>query len=291
MVAILDAQKTLGEALKEFPIDKRRDIPIIVRLLENPASPVALPGKISRLGYYCLHLLLERHLTSFDKAFVVGFTMGNDRKTKSWHIKIFKFFSQYLYPNPYNFTPEDFCSFDLGFKYGRSLDPKIQRIYLTKYTYFTIKYLRERFGIQPDYLLQLRLEENEYRSQYLANLRDRKTKPSKLLNSNTLKISSSIFALGLGLMLTLNNPWILSLNTLKISSSIFAFLGGLILALNTPWSGYGFIFLACSSSQLLIASILEVDKIMIFYSATLFAFTDLLGIYRWLLSKKKIINH
>ncbi len=254
MIAILDSKKTLKEALKEFAIDKPGDIPIIVKLIQNPASPVALPGKISRLGYYCLHLLLERHLTSFDKAFVVGFSMGNDRKTKFWHIKIFKFFSQYLYPNPYNFTPEDFCSFDLGFKYGRSLDPKIQGIYLTKYTYFTIEFLRGTFGIQPDYLLQLRLEENEYRSQYLANFRNRKNKPFKLLNPNIL----------------------------KISSSIFAFCGGLILALNQPWSGYGFIFLACSSSQMLIASILTSDRIMIAYSGILFTFVDLLGVYFWL---------
>ena len=257
MIAILDSKKTLKEALKEFSIDKPEDIPWIVRLLENPASPVALPGKISLLGHDCLHLLLDRYLSSSDEAFVIGFSMGNDRKTKSWHIKLFKFFSRYLYPEPYKFAAEDFYSFDLGFEYGRSLDPKIQGIYLTKYTYFTIEFLRGVFGIQPDYLLQLRLKESEYKSQDLSNYRDRKKKSLKRLNPNVL----------------------------KISSSIFAFCGGLILALNKPWSGYGFIFLACSSSQMLIASIIGADKIMIGYSAILFAFVDVLGVYCWLFAK------
>ena len=257
MVAILDTKQTLKEALKEFAIDKPGDIPWIVRLLENPASPVALPGKISLLGHDCLHLLLDRYLSSSDEAFVIGFSMGNHRKTKSWHIKIFKFFSRYLYPDPYKFTPQDFYSFDLGFEYGRSLNPKIQTIYQTKYSYFDIEFLRNLFEIKTEYLLELKLKEKAYRSQYLADLTDRKKKLVKLLNPDVLKISSSIFALG----------------------------GGLILALNKPWSGYGFIFLACSSSQMLLASILGADKIMIGYSAILFTCVDLLGVYCWLFAK------
>ena len=257
MIAILDSQKTLKEALKEFSVDKPEDIPWLVRLLENPASPVALPGKISLLGHDCLHLLLDRYVTSSDEAFVIGFSMGNDRNTKPWHLKIFKFFSRYLYPDPYKFNSQDFYSFDLGFKYGRQLNPKIKDIELTKYSYFTLEFLRNLFGIQPDYLLQLRLEETEYKSRNLTNLTGKKNKLLKGLNPNVL----------------------------KVSSSIFAFCGGLLLALNTSMSGYGFIFLACSSSQLLLASIIGADKIMIGYSAIIFAFVDVLGVYCWLFAK------
>ncbi len=257
MVEILDSKITLKEALKEFSIDKPKDIPWLIRLLENPASPMALPGNISLLGHDCLHLLLDRKVDSSDEAFVIGFTMGNDRDTKPWHIKIFKFFSRYLYPRPYQLSTQDFYSFDLGFKYGRQLKPKIKDTDFIRYHHFTLEFLRGVLGIQLDYLVQLKVQENEYRSKYLANLRDRNQKLRKLLNPNVF----------------------------KISSSIFAFCGGLMLALNTPISGYGFIFLACSSSQMLIASILGADRIMIFYSATIFAFVDVLGVYCWLFAK------
>ncbi|KAM3105491.1 hypothetical protein, partial [Phormidesmis sp. 146-33] len=43
-----------------------------------------------------------------------------------------------------------------------------------------------------------------------------------------------------------------------------------------------FIFLACSSSQMLLSSILRKDQSMIFYSASLFLFVDCLGVYRWI---------
>lgn len=71
---------------------------------------------------------------------------------------------------------------------------------------------------------------------------------------------------------------------LKWSSSTCAIVGGVLLAAKVDLSGYGFIFLALSSSQMLLASILSKDQSMIFYSASLFLFVDCLGVYRWVLS-------
>jgi len=61
-------------------------------------------------------------------------------------------------------------------------------------------------------------------------------------------------------------------------------IGGIALASNTDISKYGFLFLAGSSSQLLIYSIASQDISMIIYSGSLFFFVDCLGIYRWLLA-------
>ena len=69
---------------------------------------------------------------------------------------------------------------------------------------------------------------------------------------------------------------------LQLTSSACAVTGGIMLAANIPTSKYGFIFLALSSSQMLIASIRRKDKIMILYSGSLFVFVDCLGIYRWI---------
>jgi hypothetical protein len=71
---------------------------------------------------------------------------------------------------------------------------------------------------------------------------------------------------------------------LHYSSSACAVAGGIILASNTDVSGYGFILLALSSSQMLTSSILIQNKRLIIYSASLFIFVDCLGIYRWVLS-------
>ena len=72
-------------------------------------------------------------------------------------------------------------------------------------------------------------------------------------------------------------------DSLKLSSSFFALLGGVLLASNTEISKYGFIFLAMSSSQMLISSSILKDKTLIAYSASLFIFVDSFGIYQWLI--------
>jgi hypothetical protein len=70
---------------------------------------------------------------------------------------------------------------------------------------------------------------------------------------------------------------------LQWSSSACAIAGGVMLASNSTVSGYGFIFLALSSSQMLVASIRTQNTSMIVYAGSVFLFVDCLGIYRWLL--------
>ncbi|WP_373541798.1 hypothetical protein [Chamaesiphon sp.] len=72
---------------------------------------------------------------------------------------------------------------------------------------------------------------------------------------------------------------------LQLTSSACAIAGGTILAANIPTiSKYRFIFLALSSSQMLVASLRTRDTPMIIYSGSLFCFVDCLGIFRWIIS-------
>lgn len=71
---------------------------------------------------------------------------------------------------------------------------------------------------------------------------------------------------------------------LKSSSSLCALIGGVLLASKLLISGYGFIFLAMSSSQLLVVSLRERDLSMIIYAGSVFLFVDCFGVYRWLLT-------
>ena len=72
-------------------------------------------------------------------------------------------------------------------------------------------------------------------------------------------------------------------NTLKLTSSACAVAGGVVLAANIPAiSKYGFIFLAMSSSQMLVASLRTRETTMIIYSGSVFFLVDCLGIFRWI---------
>ena len=73
-------------------------------------------------------------------------------------------------------------------------------------------------------------------------------------------------------------------NLLKLSSIFCALLGGILLASNVSVSGYGFIFLALSSGQLLIASWQNQDQTTALYAGCVFIFVDCLGVYRWILN-------
>jgi uncharacterized membrane protein YdcZ (DUF606 family) len=70
---------------------------------------------------------------------------------------------------------------------------------------------------------------------------------------------------------------------LRFSSTLCALLGGILLASNTSVSPYGFTILACSSGQMLMASLLDRNRDMIFYSGSVFLFVDCFGIYRWII--------
>ena len=44
-----------------------------------------------------MNVLLGREQANDDETFVIGFTMGNDDRTKSWESKLFKLISRWLY--------------------------------------------------------------------------------------------------------------------------------------------------------------------------------------------------
>jgi hypothetical protein len=133
-----------------FNLDNTK-IPFVVWLLENPSSPLALPGKISLRNHDYIHILLGRGISPKDEAFVIGFTMGNDLKTNKLHLFVYKVFAKFIYPYPYNFSTLDFIRFDLGFLYGRKIKVKqINNINFEIYHNKSIHYIRDLFGIHAD---------------------------------------------------------------------------------------------------------------------------------------------
>ena len=123
---------TFKEALSIFSktntTKKKEDISWLVWLIENPKSPFHLHGAVTLHDHDHIHVLLGRGQANDDEAFVIGFTMGNDDRTKSWESKLFKFISCWVYSKSERFTKKQLKIFDSGFKYGRSKLNLYQRI-------------------------------------------------------------------------------------------------------------------------------------------------------------------
>lgn len=240
----------LKDKLIEISIDDEKSIPWIVRLIENPSSRFSLPGRINLYNHDCLHAVLDQDTSSLGEAFVVGFCMGSDPDTNWWHLLIFRFFSQYLYPQNYKMSPADLISFREGFDYGKFLEyEKLNCLDFKQFYHYYLPTLRTFLGVNINTinLLKKEIEEEIYWQKFRMRSKDKLAE------------------------------------RLKYSSSIFAVIGGFLLALKIQISGYGFIFLACSSSQLLISSWLKKDLSLIVYAGSVFFFVDSLGIYRWLI--------
>jgi hypothetical protein len=138
----------LEDAYHQFAVDGEAAIPFLVWLLENPASPIALPGSINLKGHDCLHLLLNRGITSYDEAFVIGFTMGNSDDVEPHHLSMLKFFARFIYPKPYRFNAAHLKIFDMGMMYGRKVPYRnIHKVLFDQYAKETLGQLRRLFGI------------------------------------------------------------------------------------------------------------------------------------------------
>lgn len=142
------ASQSLRDALKTMKCDSSYKIPLVVKLLENPASPIALPGNIDIYRHDCLHLLLNRGFSLADEAFVIGFTMGNAEGTNWLHLEIFKLCSRLLYPQPYRFNRTHFEQLHLGVFYGRRVRVKnLNRFDFRAHDHQSLGELRQFLGI------------------------------------------------------------------------------------------------------------------------------------------------
>jgi hypothetical protein len=114
---------TLRESYEKLRLQQtfKMTSPFLVWLLENPRSPLALPGAISLDKHDFVHCLLGVGLRLIDEAYVIGFTMGCDSKMRRYHLWLFKIFSCFLYPRRYRFKlkkhwPEFMRGYELGRK-------------------------------------------------------------------------------------------------------------------------------------------------------------------------------
>jgi hypothetical protein len=151
----------VGDIYSVLEGDDAIDIPFWVWFLENPQSPLPMPGKIDLYNHDHLHILLGRGQSPEDEAFIIGFTMGNDPQTKWYHIIIFKIFSYLIYPKLYRLNFQQMKVFDLGFVYGKKLSSQpIFKINFAEYQNYTLAALRNLLGIETEAIQALRQVEH-----------------------------------------------------------------------------------------------------------------------------------
>tara|TARA_B100001939_G_scaffold259302_1_gene226237 strand:- start:303 stop:977 length:675 start_codon:yes stop_codon:yes gene_type:complete len=107
-------------------LDEESKLPLSLWLLEDPDSPVALPGAACLDLHDCLHILLNRGYSTADEAFVVGFSMGNDRRCRRWHQRLLAVVSHRFYPRVYRHSRLDLWQFWRGVWLGQRTLPLMQ---------------------------------------------------------------------------------------------------------------------------------------------------------------------
>lgn len=145
--------RTMGTVLATLPKNRPDEIDMLVRLVENPASPYALPGAVSLERHDCIHVLLGRGLLGADEAFVVGYTMGAASSSIDRELlDTFKLIAKRLYPRHYRMSEADLFVFDLGYQLGTSATVRVDTLALEDDLDLRVDEARRRARIDVDAL-------------------------------------------------------------------------------------------------------------------------------------------
>lgn len=158
----LGYDQTLKMHMDSLPGNASSEISWMVKLLENPESPVALPGAISLERHDAIHIIIGRGLLPQDEAAVIGFTMGTCDNLNKLHLLIFKFAVRFIYPKVYQFDKELLKVFDLWVEAGkRSKCKEINNYLFENNTLKTIDDIRQELGITNELLEEYYAKEKE----------------------------------------------------------------------------------------------------------------------------------
>ena len=141
---------TLGQGLnqmKPFSLTPS-DVPLIIRLVENPKYDIGLFAGATKLGAHdCVHVLLGRGLQIKDEAFVIGFTMGSTRKMKRWRRNLYMFCAKRLFPKGYKFKEEERFVFNVAVEAGVHCPIDLSTINFKKFKNKQMRTIRKELAV------------------------------------------------------------------------------------------------------------------------------------------------
>ena len=118
------SELTLREGLDSLAAvgARQQEIPLIVRLLENPKyrlpGMTLFHGAVDLEAHDRIHLLLGRGLLTPDEAFTIGFTMGSTKRVRRSEEWLFGLLARHVYPVPYTFDDTAVCIFNDAVRLG-----------------------------------------------------------------------------------------------------------------------------------------------------------------------------
>jgi len=139
-------------SMKSFELDPS-DVPLIIRLVENPKYDIGLfAGAVGLRKHDCVHLLLGRGVQIKDEAFVIGFTMGSTRKMKRWRRNLYMFCAKHLFPEEYKFKEEERFVFNVAVEAGARCPTDLSVIDFNKFKNKSISDTRKELKIDTKLL-------------------------------------------------------------------------------------------------------------------------------------------
>ena len=169
-IPLSSTELTLREALDSLAAvgARQQEIPLIVRLLENPKY--RLPGVTLFHGaadlrvHDRIHILLGRGLLMEDEAFTIGFTMGSTKRVRRAEEWLFGKLARRAYPHPYRFDDNAVCIFNDAVRLGGiSGCQPLNRIDYDRQLDSPLGSIRREVGLETDLLLAYyRIEKERY---------------------------------------------------------------------------------------------------------------------------------
>lgn len=156
----LDSLRAIGARAQE--------IPLIVRLLENPKYRLPgitlFHGAVDLEAHDRIHILLGRGLLTADEAFTIGFTMGSIKRVLCLEAWLFGVLARRLYPAPYAFDDTAVRIFHDAVRLGGISGCRpLNRIEYDRYLDLPLCAVRRQVGLEEDLLLACyRIERERY---------------------------------------------------------------------------------------------------------------------------------
>ncbi|MGD2113396.1 MAG: hypothetical protein PVI50_08425 [Gammaproteobacteria bacterium] len=147
---------------------RQQEIPLIVRLLENPRyhlpGVTLFHGAVDLEQHDRIHILLGRGLLTADEAFTIGFTMGSTKRVHCPEAWLFGVLARRAYPPPYRFDAAAVRIFHDAVRLGGiSVCQALDRIDFPRVTDLPLREIRRQVGLEEDLLLACyRIEQTRY---------------------------------------------------------------------------------------------------------------------------------
>jgi len=147
---------------------RQQEIPLIIRLLENPKYKLPgmtlFHGAVDLAAHDRIHMLLGRGLLTADEAFTIGFTMGSTKRVRRSEEWLFGMLARHVYPVPYTFDDTAVHIFNDAVRLGGiSACRALNRVDYESYLDCSLQEIRQSLGLETDLLTACyRIEKQRY---------------------------------------------------------------------------------------------------------------------------------